>query len=104
MRVAAIQDNFQESDGISIDSRWSDQLVERCHNSVGQGSRSVDTGSLSLRAAQDLGTREIMRILLVEDDLDLAQFIRKGLKEEQYAVDFAADGEEGLDLGFGESL
>jgi DNA-binding response OmpR family regulator len=39
-----------------------------------------------------------MRILLVEDDLDLAQFIRKGLKEEQYAVDFAADGEEGLQL------
>jgi DNA-binding response OmpR family regulator len=39
-----------------------------------------------------------MRILLVEDDLDLAQFIRKGLKEERYAVDFAADGEAGLDL------
>jgi len=39
-----------------------------------------------------------MRILLVEDDLDLAQFIRKGLKEERYAVDFAADGEVGLQL------
>lgn len=39
-----------------------------------------------------------MRILLVEDDLDLAQFIRKGLKEEHYVVDFAADGEEGLTL------
>jgi len=39
-----------------------------------------------------------MRILLVEDDLNLAQFIRKGLKEEQYAVDFAADGEAGLEL------
>ena len=39
-----------------------------------------------------------MRILLVEDDRDLAQFIRKGLKEEQYVVDFAADGEEGLQL------
>ncbi len=42
-----------------------------------------------------------MRILLVEDDLNLAQFIRKGLKEEQYAVDFAADGEEGLELALG---
>ena len=31
-----------------------------------------------------------MRVLLVEDDLDLAQFIRKGLKEEGYAVDYAA--------------
>ncbi|MDH4301756.1 MAG: response regulator transcription factor [Nitrospira sp.] len=39
-----------------------------------------------------------MRILLVEDDADLAQFIRKGLKEEHYAVDVAADGEEGLEL------
>ena len=39
-----------------------------------------------------------MRILLVEDDLNLAQFIQKGLKEEQYAVDFADDGEEGLEL------
>ena len=39
-----------------------------------------------------------MRILLVEDDTDLAQFIRKGLKEEQYAVDVANDGEAGLAL------
>ena len=39
-----------------------------------------------------------MRILLVEDDLNLAQFVRKGLKEEHYAVDFAADGEAGLEL------
>jgi DNA-binding response OmpR family regulator len=39
-----------------------------------------------------------MRILLVEDDADLAQFIRKGLREEHYAVDVATDGEEGLEL------
>jgi len=39
-----------------------------------------------------------MRILLVEDDADLAQFIRKGLKEECYAVDVAADGDAGLAL------
>jgi heavy metal response regulator len=45
-----------------------------------------------------LGIGEIMRILLVEDDMNLAQFIRKGLKEEQYAVDVAADGQEGLEL------
>jgi DNA-binding response OmpR family regulator len=42
-----------------------------------------------------------MRILLVEDDADLAQFIRKGLKEERYAVDFSADGEQGLELALG---
>ena len=39
-----------------------------------------------------------MRILVIEDDADLAQFIAKGLKEERYAVDLAADGEEGLSL------
>ncbi|HAN92260.1 MAG TPA: DNA-binding response regulator [Nitrospira sp.] len=40
-----------------------------------------------------------MRILLVEDDADLAQFIRKGLKEERYAVDVASNGEQGFELG-----
>jgi heavy metal response regulator len=42
-----------------------------------------------------------MRILVIEDDVDLAQFICKGLKEERYAVDLAADGEEGLELALG---
>jgi DNA-binding response OmpR family regulator len=37
-----------------------------------------------------------MRILLVEDDAKVASFIRKGLEEEQYRVEVAADGEEGL--------
>jgi heavy metal response regulator len=37
-----------------------------------------------------------MRILIVEDDLNVARFIQKGLREERYAVDVAADGEEGL--------
>ncbi|MFY4728899.1 response regulator transcription factor [Nitrospira sp. BLG_2] len=44
-----------------------------------------------------------MRILLVEDDADLAQFIRKGLKEEHYVVDVAADGEAGLALALDNS-
>jgi DNA-binding response OmpR family regulator len=39
-----------------------------------------------------------MQILLVEDDMNLAQFIRKGLKEERYAIDVEGDGESGLDL------
>ncbi len=37
-----------------------------------------------------------MRILIVEDDLNLARFIQKGLREELYAVDVAGDGEEGF--------
>lgn len=39
-----------------------------------------------------------VRILLVEDDLKIASFVSKGLKEAGYAVDRATDGEEGLHL------
>jgi two-component system OmpR family response regulator len=39
-----------------------------------------------------------MRILLVEDDEKTASFIKKGLKEVGYAVEHAADGEDGLYL------
>lgn len=39
-----------------------------------------------------------MRILLVEDDTRIASFIRRGLREERYTVDVAADGEQGLFL------
>jgi two-component system OmpR family response regulator len=39
-----------------------------------------------------------MRILLVEDDQKIADFIIKGLKAEGFAVDHARDGESGLDL------
>jgi two-component system OmpR family response regulator len=41
---------------------------------------------------------DAMRILLVEDDDRTAAFIVKGLKQEGFAVDRAADGEEGLFL------
>lgn len=37
-----------------------------------------------------------MRLLLVEDDADVARFIRKGLMEQAYAVDVVADGESAL--------
>jgi heavy metal response regulator len=37
-----------------------------------------------------------MRILLVEDDKDLAGYLRKGLAEEQYAVDVSHDGVSGF--------
>lgn len=39
-----------------------------------------------------------MRILVVEDDTRVASFIRRGLREEQYTVDLAKDGEEALFL------
>jgi len=37
-----------------------------------------------------------MRILVVEDEKKLARFIRRGLKEKNYAVDGVHDGNEGL--------
>ena len=38
-----------------------------------------------------------MRILLVEDETRIADFIAKGLKEQGYVLDVASDGQEALD-------
>ena len=37
-----------------------------------------------------------MRLLIIEDDLLLSRSLAASLREENYAVDTAADGEEGL--------
>ena len=37
-----------------------------------------------------------MRVLIVEDEEDLAQAVKRALEEEGYACDAAADGQEGL--------
>ena len=39
-----------------------------------------------------------MRILLIEDEKRIANFVHRGLKEEHYTVDVAYDGEQGLFL------
>ncbi|MBI5050200.1 MAG: response regulator transcription factor [Nitrospirae bacterium] len=36
-----------------------------------------------------------MRILVIEDEKKIADFIKRGLKEEGYSVDIATDGEQG---------
>jgi two-component system copper resistance phosphate regulon response regulator CusR len=41
--------------------------------------------------------KRTMRLLLVEDEPAAAQMLAKGLREHGYAVDLAADGEEGLE-------
>lgn len=38
----------------------------------------------------------LMRIILIEDEKQLARIIKKGLEEASYSVDVAYDGEEGL--------
>ena len=39
-----------------------------------------------------------MRVLIVEDEISIANFIREGLKEEGFAVDVATNGKKGLEL------
>lgn len=43
-----------------------------------------------------------MRILLIEDQTDIAEFIGRGLEEEHHQVTLAADGETGLHRGLEE--
>ena len=43
-----------------------------------------------------------MRILVIEDDRDVAAYLVKGLKEHGHTVDHAADGQKGLVLASGE--
>src|ERR1700760_3873752 len=44
-----------------------------------------------------------MRILVIEDDRDAADYLTKGLRESGYSVDHAPDGREGLSLALSES-
>ncbi len=45
-----------------------------------------------------------MRILLIEDDRKIASFVIKGLKEAGFAVEHAADGEDGVHFALTESF
>ncbi|MCX6704638.1 MAG: response regulator transcription factor [Candidatus Woesebacteria bacterium] len=45
-----------------------------------------------------------MRILLVEDEIKLANAVKRALELQKYAVDVAYDGEAGLDLAVGEKF
>lgn len=44
-----------------------------------------------------------MRILVVEDDLETASYIAKGLNESGHGVDVSHDGKDGLFMGFEQS-
>jgi two-component system OmpR family response regulator len=47
-------------------------------------------------------TEGSMRVLVIEDDREAAEFLTKGLRESGYTVDHAADGREGLFLALSE--
>ena len=42
-----------------------------------------------------------MKILVVEDDRTVGQYVKRGLEEQRFHVDLAEDGLEGLRLGSG---
>lgn len=39
-----------------------------------------------------------MKILLIEDEMDIAAFVQKGLEEDYHTVDYVSDGKKALDL------
>ncbi|WP_024954763.1 response regulator transcription factor [Sulfurospirillum arcachonense] len=39
-----------------------------------------------------------MKILIIEDDIKIVNFLKKGLKEESYTVDYSLNGDEGIYL------
>jgi two-component system OmpR family response regulator len=43
-----------------------------------------------------------LRLLLIEDDIQIASFLQKGLKESGFAVDYVNNGEDGLHLALSE--
>ena len=53
----------------------------------------VNAGQLS-----EILKNKIMRILIVEDEKGIANFVKEGLEEEGFAVDTANDGNKGLEL------
>jgi two-component system OmpR family response regulator len=55
-----------------------------------------------LSRAREIPRGGFVRVLLVEDDLKIASFISKGLREAGLAVDHSADGEDGLHLALNE--
>ena len=44
------------------------------------------------------GARSPMRVLVIEDDPTVGQFVKRGLEEQRWSVDLVADGEEGESL------
>jgi PleD family two-component response regulator len=62
----------------------------------GVGARS-NPRIAGIRGTADRGAGT-MRILLIEDDLEAAAYLVKGLTETSHVVDHAGDGEQGLRL------
>jgi len=60
--------------------------------------RRLDAGQLNSYPTDGQEQKNAMRVLVVEDDRETAQFLQKSLKENGHTADLAADGEAGLGL------
>ncbi len=54
--------------------------------------------ALEGRQSAGLSRQFVMRVLVIEDDVKIASFIVNGLRQNGFAVDHAADGDQGLDF------
>jgi two-component system, OmpR family, response regulator len=64
--------------------------------------RAIAMQDPDLTSGTPPGTEFPMRILVIEDDRDAANWLVKGLKESGHVVDLASDGEKGLNLALEE--
>ena len=58
----------------------------------------LEADHLVIQLTQPLVDNLLMRILVIEDEVRLAEYLRKGLSESGYVVDLAHDGIDGLHL------
>lgn len=59
---------------------------------LGQPPKNVDNTEIEAEGSEN------MRVLVIEDDVEAAAYLVKGLKESGHTVDHAADGDDGLTL------
>jgi DNA-binding response OmpR family regulator len=57
-----------------------------------------DTSGYEPVKTEESVLEQTMRILVVEDEKGISNFLKDGLEEEGFAVDFASDGRKGLEL------
>ena len=60
--------------------------------------RRLDAGQLNSSSIDGQDQKNAMRVLVIEDDRETAQFLQKSLKENGHTADLADDGEAGLAL------
>jgi DNA-binding response OmpR family regulator len=71
-----------------IDTKFAEQITENYSDISGK----------AITCESVLTNERLMRILLVEDEKGIANFIKDGLEEEGFAVDVANEGFKGLEL------